>query len=197
MRKLMICVLMMTFLLIGCKGGTAGISEAEELALSIRTEYIEMTACQANVTITADYGQRVYQYGLTAAVNGEETVLTLTAPETVAGITARLSGEENLLEYDDVIVETGPLNEEGLSPVSALPVLLECAKSGFITATTFETVGEQEILRVMYGDPEEEAGTGTETSLWFDKDSHILLEGEVSVDGLRVILCEFSQFVMG
>lgn len=51
-----------------------------------------MSSCAGQAAITADYGQRVYQYELAVAVDGEETTLTLSAPDTVAGITARVTG---------------------------------------------------------------------------------------------------------
>ena len=190
MRRRLICVLMTTLLLSGC--GQAGVSEAEELALAVRAEYLAMDSCTTRAAVTADYGQRVYQYELAAAVSGEETVLTLSAPETVAGLTARLSGEENLLEFDGVSVETGPLDDDGLTPVSALPALLEAAKSGYITACALEEDGT--VLRVDCGDPSGSPGAGTETALWFDASTYALMRGEVSVDGFRVILCEFFDF---
>lgn len=190
MRKRLLCVLMMTLLLAGC--GKAGVSEAEELALTIRGEYLAMDACTVRAAVTADYGQRVYEYEMTASVTGEETALTLSAPETVAGLTARLTGEENLLEFDGVSVETGPLDENGLTPVSAVPALLEAAKSGYITACALEEDGT--LLRVDCGDPTGSPGTGTETVLWFDASTHAMTRGEISVDGFRVILCEFSGF---
>ena len=139
MRKCVICVLMTTLLLAGC--GPAGVSEAEELALTIRGEYLAMDSCAAQAAITADYGQRVYEYEMAVSVNGTETVLALSAPETVAGLTARMTGEENLLEFDGVSVETGPLDGSGLTPVSAVPALLEAAKSGYITACALEGTG--------------------------------------------------------
>lgn len=190
MRKCLVCVLMTTLLLTGC--GKAGVSEAEELALTIRGEYLAMTGCAARAAITADYGQRVYRYELAVAVSGEETVLTLSAPETVAGLSARLDGEESLLEFDGVSVETGPLDGNGLTPVSAVPALLEAAKSGYITACALEEDGT--VLRVDCGDPAGSPGTGTETALWFDAATHALTRGEISSDGFRVILCEFSDF---
>ena len=181
---------MMTALLAGC--GRAGGSEAEELALTIRGEFLAMDSCAAQVSVTADYGQRVYKYEMAVSVTEEETVLTLSAPETAAGLTARLTGEENLLEFDGVSVETGPLDENGLTPVSAVPALLEAARSGYITTCALEEDGA--VLRVDCGDPAGSPGTGTETALWFDAASHALMRGEVSVDGFRVILCEFSEF---
>lgn len=192
MRKRLLCVLMMTLLLAGC--GQTGGNEAEELALSIRGEYLAMDNCTVQAAITADYGQRVYEYEMAVAVGEEETVLTLSAPETVAGLTARLTGEENLLEFDGVSVETGPLDENGLTPVSAVPALLEAARSGYITACALEEDGT--LLRMDCGNPAGSPGSGTETALWFDASTYALIRGEVSVDGFRVILCEFSQFTM-
>lgn len=193
MRKCVICVLMTTLLLTGC--GPAGVSEAEELALTIRGEYLAMDSCAFQAAVTADYGQRVYRYELAAAVNGADTVLTLSAPETVAGLTARITGEDSLLEFDGVSVETGPLDSRGLTPVSAPPALLEAARSGYITACALEEDGT--ILRVDCGDPTGSPGTGTETVLWFDAATHALMRGEVSVDGFRAILCEFAEFTAG
>lgn len=196
MRRLLLCVPMMILLLLPACAGQAGVSEAEQMALTIRGEYLGMTSCTASAAITADYGQRVYQYELAVAVEGEETVLTLSAPEEVAGITARLVGEDSFLEYDGVSLETGPLNEDGLNPVSAVPALLETAKSAYITACTLEEGESDSLLRVDCGDPEGQPGAGTEMTLWFDGSTHALVQGEIRVDGFRVIRCEFSDFIM-
>lgn len=193
MRKCVVCVLMTTLLLAGC--GPAGMSQAEELALEIRVELLEMDSCTARLEITADYGQRVYQYEMAAAVTGEDTALTLSAPETVAGFTARLSGEGSALEFDGLAVDTGPLDGAGLTPVSAFPALLEAARTGYILSCGLEE--DTGLLRVDCGDPEGEPGAGTRTALWFDAGTRALTRGEITVDGLRVILCEVLEFTPG
>lgn len=194
MRKVLCCVLMMTLLLTACGAGGAG-SDAEELALQVRGEYLAMTGCSGSAVITADYGQRVYRYELDFTSNEDEMVLTLTAPETVAGITARLSGEKgSLLEYDGAVLETGPLNEDGLTPVSALPALLAALREGYLDICVLEEEGAQQQLRLLIRDPEQQLGTGIETTLWFDADTRQLLRGEISQDGFCIIQCEFSNF---
>ena len=193
MHRLWLCVPMIALLLVGC--GRLEVSEAEQLALEIRGEYLELERCSASLEITADYGQRVYQFGMEAQVQGEDAALTLTAPETVAGLTARWAGEAGTLEYDGVAVETGSLDPEGLDPVSAFPVLLEAARSGYLTACALEEDGA--VLRVDCGDPAGTPGQGTETTLWFDGETGALLRGEIRVDGFRVIGCTCTAFTKG
>lgn len=193
MHRLWLCVPMIALLLAGC--GRLEVSEAEQLALEIRGEYLELERCSASLEITADYGQRVYQFEMDAQVQGEDAVLTLTAPETVAGLTARWAGEAGTLEYDGVAVETGSLDPEGLDPVSAFPVLLEAARSGYMAACALEEDGA--VLRVDCGDPAGTPGQGTETTLWFDGETGALLRGEIRVDGFRVIGCTCTAFTKG
>ena len=177
-----------------CCGGEGG-GQAEQLALDIRGEYLALAGCTACLEVTADYGRRVYQYTMDVLWQRKgESVFTLTAPENVAGVTARLAAGETALEYDGVRVDTGPLDEAGLSPLTAVPVLLEYVESGYIAACGMEVLGEEEALRVDCRDPETSPGTGRECSLWFDKDSRALLRGELSQDGFTVLQCRFSQF---
>lgn len=197
MRRRLLCVPMMTLALLTACGGTAAGDTAEELALAVRGEYLAMERCAAEVAVTADYGQRVYEFLLSAAVEGEETVLTLREPELAAGITARIGEEGGVMEYDGLALETGPLDGEGLSPVSALPALLTAARSEYMAECTLERTGDSELLRVRCADPEEPPGTGRETALWFDAETHTLVRGEISVDGYRVIQCELTGFTKG
>lgn len=194
-RWLGVCVLTMTLCLtLTCCGGEGG-NQAEQLALDIRGEYLDMAGCTASMEVTADYGQRVYDFGVDLTWQRKEAcVLTITAPENVAGVTARLEDGGAVLEYEGAQVETGPLDDTGLSPLSAVPVLLDYVQTGYIASCGMEAVGEQEVLRVDCRDPEAQPGTGRECSLWFAPDTHALLRGELSQDGYTVVQCAFSDF---
>ena len=149
MRMKRLCAPMMTLclLLAACGGGSGGRGD-EELALDIRAEYLGMAACAATAEITADYGQRVYEFTLDLQyTKGGETVLTVTAPEDIAGVTARLKDGAATLEYDGASLETGELDGQGLSPVSALPALLNAVQTGFIAEVGREDLDETATLR--------------------------------------------------
>lgn len=194
-RSRVIGVLMITLLLTAC--GTAGGDHGPmEQALAIRGEYLAAAGCIARLDVTADYGQRVYTYTVDVTVSGGETTLQVVAPDEVAGFTARLNGTQGSIDYDGAVLETGQLSSDGLTPLSAVPALLDTARSGFIAGCTREMLGEETALRVQCHDPAVEPGTGRETTLWFHADSHELLQGEISLDGHRVILCEFSEFIL-
>ena len=172
-----VCALMMILVLpLSACGGKDGGGEAEKALAEIRGKYLEMTGCSGHAELTADYGQRVYAYGLDFTWQREgETLLTLTAPEVIAGTTAHIAAGETALEYDGVMLETGPLNAAGLAPVDA---------------------EESQRLHVICRDPESEPGTGTEADLWFDGTTGALLRGEISDGGMTVIQCDISDFGM-
>ena len=194
MRKTLCCVLMMTLLLTGCSGEGG---KVEEMALQARGEYLAMTYCSGSAKITADYGERVYCYELNFTSDREETVLDLTSPETVSGIRARLSAEKgSLLECDGALLETGTLDEDGLTPVSAVPAILTALQKGYLDQCTLEQQDETEILRLLVRDPEHDLGAGLETVLWLNTEDHALIRAEISRDGVCVIQCEFSSFSM-
>lgn len=196
MRRRLCALMMILPLLAGCSRGEQGSgTSAEELALTIRTEYLAMKACNTTVDITADYGQRVYEYTMSVSWQKDgETVLTVEKPENIAGITARIQSGSVMLEYDGASLETGMLSADGLSPMEAIPAVLEYILSGYIAACDFEVVGEEEQLWFCCRDPENSPGTGTEAAFWFDTESHALNRAEVMSDGYTVIQCIFTDF---
>jgi len=193
-RRLWLSVLMITLLLTAC-GGEEG-SKADELALTTRGAYLAAKGCSGAAVVTADYGQRIYRYRLDFQAEEEQTLLTLTEPETVAGITARLSAQEgSRLEYEGIMLETGPLDDSGLTPVSSVPAILKTVREGYLDLCELETLeAGGQILRLSSRDPVREPGDGIETTVWLDPDSYALLRGEICRDGACVIQCEFSDF---
>lgn len=191
--RMLSLLLLFLCLLSGCVGEQS----ESDLALQLRTDFLSRSGCTGEVMLTADYGQRVYEYTLTFSETEKEgLVLVLTAPESVAGITATVAQGETALTFDGVQLETGPLNDEGLSPLDALPTFFSAMESGFIAETGTEPLGQIQALRLCFRQPEKRPGQGLETVLWFDTETKALVQGEVRSDGKTVIRGNFSSFLL-
>ena len=193
MRRLTACVLMITLLLSGCKAGTAA-ETPEGAALALREEYQALSGWSAAVDIAVCYSEAVYDFTLDAKWRREgETVLTITAPDMLSGITARIQKGETVLEYDGAGLSLGLLDGDGLTPVSAVPALMEQIEKGYMAKCAW--AGENgEYLQISFRDPELEANTGTQFLLTFHRASRALLSAEVSAAGETVLTAKFSNF---
>ena len=194
MRKLLSCVLMMTLLLSGCKGG--GESTPETAALALRDAYQDLAGWSSAVDITAEVGEKVFDFTLDASWRKDgETVLVITSPELLAGITARIADGETVLEYDGAGLSLGLLDGRGLTAVSVVPWVMEQVGSGYMAKCAW--AGEnRELLQITFRDPEAEAGKGTEYRITFDRETFALNGAEVSVDGASVLTAAFHNFTM-
>lgn len=193
MRKLTACVLMMTLLLSGCQAGSTG-ETPEEAALTLREEYQALAGWSAVVDVSVCYSEAVFDFTLDANWRREgETVLTITSPELVAGITARVAKGETVLEYDGAGLSLGLLDGGGLTPVSAVTAIMEQIDKGYMARCAWAGTEEQ-YLQISFQDPELQPNTGTQFLLTFDRGSHILLSAEASVAGETVLTARISNF---
>lgn len=194
MRRILSCVLMMTLLLCACKAG--GGETPEEAALNLRDAYLAAAGWSGEADITAAVGDKVFDFTLSVQWRREgETVLTITAPELLAGITARIAKGETVLEYDGAGLSLGLLDGKGLTAVSAVPWLMEQIDKGYMAKCAWAGEGDGQ-LAVTFRDPEAKPGEGTEYLLAFDRESQALLSAEVSVDGTSVLTAAFRNFTM-
>lgn len=195
MRKIVACVLMMILLLSGCQANGGGES-ADEFAAAIRTEYQNLAGWSATADLSAEYDSKVFDFTMAVQWQREgETVLAITAPDLLAGITARVEKGETVLEYDGAGLSLGALNGDGLTPVSAVTALMERIDQGYMAQCAW-TGPEDSQLAVLCRDPELAANQGTEFLLTFDRSSHALLGTEVSVAGTTMLTISFSDFTM-
>ena len=193
MRKLTACVLMMTLLLSGCQAGTAG-ETPEDAALAVREEYKALAGWSATVDVSVCYSETVYDFTLDARWQRKgATVLTVTAPDLLAGVTARIAEGETVLEYDGAGLSLGLLDGDGLTPVSTVTALMEQIETGYMAKCAWAG-DEEQYLQISFQDPEQDPNTGTQFLLNFDRNSHALLSAEVSVEGVTVLSANLTNF---
>ena len=192
MRKALSCVLMITLLLSGCRAGSGG-NTPEEEALALRETYQVLAGWSASADLSVCYTETVYDFSLDAQWRRDgETVLTVTAPELVAGITARVAQGETVLEYDGAGLSLGLLDDSGLTPVSAVTACMEQIQRGWMASSSINDAH----LQISFQDPEREDNAGTQFLLTFDRAGYALLSAEVSAQGRTVLSAQFSDFTM-
>lgn len=193
MRKTASCVLMMILLLSGCQAGSAG-GTPEDAALVLRTRYQALAGWSAQADVSVCYTDTVYDFTLDAVWRRDgETVLTVTAPELVAGITARIAQGETVLEYDGAGLSLGLLDDSGLTPVSAVTACMEQIETGWMARCAWAGENE-EYLQISFQDPALEPNAGTQFLLTFGREDFALLSAEVSAAGDRVLTARFRNF---
>lgn len=178
--SLVMCLLMLT----GCSKESAD----REKALSFRTALMEAGGCQFSAQIRADYGDRVYDFGVDCRFLLEDgAVLTVTSPEEIAGITAEVSQDGAQVSFDGVQLDFGQMANGHVAPM-ALPWLLG---SGWANAYLESAVEDGEYLRVtcLMGYGEEEITLLT----WLDQ-NRIPVQCEVIYDGTRCLTAAINEF---
>lgn len=190
MRQVKSLALMTIVLLLLTACGEKG-SKAENELVEIRTRLIAAETFYAELAITADYGERVYEYGITYSGSPGLGALTVNSPAELAGVRASVSVTGGTLHYDGAELDTGPITADGLSPVEAVPVLMQQWQRGEVEQCALEKYGEADA--VMMSTSVNEAVT---QCTWFDRETGNPLYSELLESGRAVIKCEFSDVVI-
>lgn len=194
-HKMISCVLMMILLLTGC--GASDSDSPENLAALIRAEYLALRGWSATADLSAAYGEQVFDFTVKTVWQREgDTLITVTAPDLIAGITARIREGETILEYDGAGLSLGMLDLSGLTPVSAIPALMDCITTGYMARCSWSGEGESRELVILCRDPNAAPQEGTEFTLIFDPATHALKRAEVSVNGELRLTAGFTDFTM-
>ena len=94
-------------------------TDPAQQALAFRQNVMQ-NICSFEAEISADFGDTMCLFTLSCIhTPGNGTQMTITAPETLAGLTARASGEGAKLVFDGVEAAFGTLEGLGLSPMTA------------------------------------------------------------------------------
>lgn len=180
----MITLLLLVLTLSACRGGK---QDGQALALDIRTSMLKATTLSITADITADYGERVYDFTVKYDGKADSGKIEILAPEAVAGVKAEVSVSGGTLLYDGAALDMGAVTGDGLSPAEAIPALISQWQTGYIADCSFEKLGETETLAVTTAITE----TVTQKT-WFDVKTKCPLRAELSDGGKMVVACKFS-----
>ena len=190
MKRAWLLALMIMLITAGCAGGG---SQDREKMLAIRAKYIGAAVFDATADMTADYGDRVYEYKLSYSGNGAKGELTVFEPLNIKGLVARIDGGEGVMKYDGATLDTGAFSSDGVSPVEAFPLMIDAWQNGFITGHYTEKLGENECIVAEIDLTSADQPEKILHRVWFDKDTYLPVRGEITVDGYTVIRCRFEK----
>lgn len=109
MRMKLFCAPIVCLLLAALLGGCSKTESENDLALQLRSDFLAMDGCSGTMDVTADYGQRVYEYTVSfSSTQKDGMTLVITAPEEVAGITATVENGQTFLKFDGAAGNRSP-----------------------------------------------------------------------------------------
>lgn len=186
MRKALLFAPMLMLLLTACGGGGE-----KDVAASLQQQYAAVSAATLEADVTCHYEGEERTYTLLCAYTPEKSNITLLSPENLAGISATLEGETLTLSYDDISLDAGSYSAASISPVAALPKLMAAAATGYLTEQSEETVSDRPCLRLAFDLSEDEE---TLYTTWFDQETLLPLQSEISADGAVVFEVSWKRF---
>lgn len=184
MKRVLPVLMIIALLLAGC-----GDSEKLEDELEKARESWSAAECLSlTAAVTAELSGSVFECTLRCSRSGEETVVEVIAPELIAGISARIDADGSELEYDGLILTLGDAMKGEVSPVTAMPTILNALLEGHVTGIWCESEGEKELIAA------ECYVSDTEyVKLWFDE-SFVPLCSELVSGGRAVVKCTIQEF---
>lgn len=120
MRRNLFAVPMMLLLLTSCGGQNNPVDPA----LTFRSVLQERGGCSFTANVVTEVEERGYAFSLDAVYASDgRTELTVTAPETIAGIRAEMTAGDAVLEFEDAALDFGKLDDAMETPLYAPWVL--------------------------------------------------------------------------
>lgn len=180
---------MLVLFLIGCIFcGCRNKNVELERGLALRQRLLCSSGCSFEAEITADYEDKLYTFAMSCREDPQGTILfTVTAPETLSGISGTISVDGGMLTFDDKAV-CFPLMAEGrLSPVSTPLLILQALKGGYIRAAG----REEGMLRLTLDESYEE--DALQLDIWADE-TDVVVKADVLVEGRRILSAEVRNF---
>ena len=179
-------VLLFVCLLTGCSGKSKEIQRAMDL----RAQLLRAQEVSFDADITADYGDKRYVFSLNCVSDDLGNLgFTVTAPETIAGITGHVSKGEGKLTFDAVALEFDTMADDQVTPVTAPWIFLTTLRSGYLTAA-----GEEgDLLRLSIDDSYEE--DALHMDIWLNAEN-VPVRGEILYDDRRILSLDVKNFAI-
>ncbi len=176
--------LILLLILSGCSGK----SEEIDRGMTLRAQLLRADCCTFDTKITADYGDTLYEFCMACEMDSYgDMTFTVTAPETISGITGKITDQAGTLTFDDTALQFDKMADDQVTPVSSPWIFLKTLRSGYLTAAGME----EELLRLTIDDSYEE--DALKLDIWLN-DENIPTRAEILYDGRRILTLTVANF---
>lgn len=184
-RGLAVLMTMLFLLTAGCKSESSPVQAAVEF----RAALVQAGGCSFRAEVTADFTDSVVSFTLDCQGEADGTTyLTVTAPETIAGITATVTDSGGTVTYDGMAMDFGLLANGNVIPAAAPAIALCCWTGEYIAYAGQEEAG----YRASYEKNFDEKRLNVDT--WFE--NGVPIYAEVCYNGTRILKMTISDFTM-
>lgn len=177
----LVCILI---LMSGCSSKNTEL----ERGMALRSKLLSAERVYFDIEILADYGDKLHSFSMNCETDSlGNLTFTVTAPETISGITGAILQEGGKLTFDDVALQFDMMADDLLSPISAPWILMKTLRSGFLTSACTE----EEQIRLTIDDSYEE--DALQLDIWLDS-SDLPSRAEILCDGRKILSLSVSNF---
>ena len=183
MKRFLGFLLVLTVLLSGCS-----MENDVDRAVSLRQKLLNGNGCSFDAAITADFQDKLFSFNMQCTVDNKGTLtFAVTQPETIAGISGRISGNEGKLHFDDQVLAFDLMADGMVSPVSAPWLLIRTLQGGYIAAG-----GKDGDLYLIEIDDSYEQNP-LRLDIWLDQDN-LPVAADIIWSGTRVVSLTVDNF---
>lgn len=183
MKKVGALLILLCFL-----SGCSGASKEIERGMALRSKILKASECSFDAAITADYGDKLYSFSMACQADTQGNLtFTVTAPETLAGISGRVGSDGGKLTFDDTALQFDLMADGQVTPVSAPWVFLKTLRSGCLTSAGTE----DGVLRLSIDDSY--ADDALHLDIWLDGED-LPARAEILYGGRRILSVAVTNF---
>lgn len=181
MKRLCLPLLLIFCLLLSGCGTGASKKQYEQFSQELSSQ----SSLSFTAQLRAEYEDKTVEFTLGYEMDENGQTVTVLAPELIAGVKARISAGKTALEFDSVSLDTGELDRYGLTPMSALPLLVDAMRSGHLDSCWQED--GKSVYQLILNDH-------LSASVWFETESMTPVRAELMSEGRVTVCCEISEW---
>lgn len=149
---------------------------------------MQSAGCSFRITVSADYSDMIHTFVMDCAADQQGNVtFTVTAPETIFGITGNLTAQSGFLTFDEEVLAFSMLADGQLSPVSAPWILISTLRGGYLRYYSETADGYRLTIDDSYED------RSMQVEVWLNSDD-VPVFAEIIWQGQRILTMKVENF---